>query len=174
MPRLARILTLALALCAGAAVLAACGGGSSGPSAGVPQLVGTEIPTAVLPTPTPPICTPPANLALPAAFPDEIRSVVPTDFVVWSVQTAPNLIVTGRAMVADESGKNEPLYGIAVQAIKEKVIALGWPPRINVEVSDTDITATAPDGRVLHFFTEPRDECPGQVYVVFDLQWIKG
>jgi hypothetical protein len=174
MPRLARILKLAVALCACAAALAACGGGGSGTTAGVPELVGTEIPTAVQPPPTPPTCAPPANLSLPSAFPNEVRSIVPPDFVVWSVQTSPNLIVVGRSMPSNDTGKNEPLYGILAADIRSKVTALGWPLRINVQVSLTDTTATAPDGRVLHFFTGEQVDCPGQVRVVFDLQWIKG
>jgi hypothetical protein len=164
---------LSVALGALIVALPACGGGGDGgggTAGGVPVLAGSPIPTVALPTPTPPICTPPAQLDVPANFPQEVP--LPPDFVTWSVSTTPHLQVVGRVTPPEV----DPRAGIApqfltVRAIVDRLKDLGWTRRLNQRVDGEDYDLFAPDGRSAHLNVVEK-ECPGQVQITYDFNWI--
>jgi len=167
----ARVATIALTVAiVGIAAAAACGGNSGAPSSGgAPKLAGTAIPTVPLPTPTEVVCSPPAQLAIPANFPAEIP--LPPDYQVWSVTTSPNLIVIGRTTPSITPGSLDVPRGVVARDLLTAFVGRGWTPKLN-QVDGRDYNLTSPDGRILHFNAIERPECGGIVQLTFDVKWV--
>lgn len=169
---LAALIALAAA---GAIVAVACGGGGGGKQEDVsliPTLAGTAIPTVSPIPPTQAVCTPPAQLALPASIPSDVP--IPPDYVVWSVSTSPYLHVEGR--VAPPARRDEPGKGIVAAAITGRMLEMKWRFTLNAGADGQDYNFSTPDTppREGHFLAATVPGCPGQVQLNWDFKWITG
>jgi hypothetical protein len=163
-----RRLAMAAVTLAACALVAACGGEDETSVRGAPTLRTSPLPTVEPPSPTPPICKPDAPLELPASFPvDEVP--VPPDFVVWEVKTEPHLVVSGS--VSPPQDASQPPRGVVASAVISRLVERGWEARL-ARGTAQDYDVTAPDGRVLRFAVDEPLECPGQVRVLYELQWV--
>lgn len=152
-----------------ACVLVAACGGDDGPSLrGAPTLRSSPLPTVAPPSPTPPACDPDVPLELPASFPaDEIP--VPPDLVIWEVETEPHLLVSGS--VSPPQDASQPPRGVVASAVISRLVEAGWQARL-ARGTAQDYDVTAPDGRLLRFMVDELPGCPGQVHVLYELQWV--
>jgi len=150
---------------------AACGGGSNAnPNSDGPKLAGTPIPTVPLPTATEVVCSPPAQIAMPANFPAEIP--LPSDFQVWSVTTSPYLTVVGRTTPLIDPESREVPRGVVARNLLTTLVGQGWTPQFNQHVDGRDYDVTSPDGRTLHFNALEKQECFGSVQLTLDVKWV--
>lgn len=158
------VLTLGMLFAAG------CGKKANNSPVGA-TLAGTDIPTVSPVPPTAAVCTPPELLTLPANFPSDIP--IDPNRVVFSIRTQPYLQVIVRVTPPVDPAVNEPPHGVAADAVLQRLNQAGWKAQLNPRINGIDVNLTNPDGRVLHFHSIPRPDCPGVVELTYDVQWIK-
>jgi hypothetical protein len=155
---------------------AACDGGTDEEPAVAlrPELIGTPLPTATAPPPTPVICDVPEPIPAPPNIDSDV--VFPAGFAIESLETTPHLKMLGRASVlSDPALAPEELSIGPTQLFERRVVGKMrdlWRTQLNSGVSGRDYTLSSADGRVLHLNFVDVGACPEHGYVLYEFFWI--